>query len=273
MNTDNANNEIAIALAKHSSLCDKVELDESEIPRKQVPSSFLGDDYQRKMYCGIWENYDYALLESIDLIAEYEKSLIAWHETIDSMSDDSAKLVVAKRYIYPTLRLIWDLPTTYKDQMVRAVVKLHSVSAKNYSIFSQDRHWIAELKRIACSDFLVDIFNQNILEKELYSSNSASRYRRLHATAFHDVSPTLLTEQRYMHVTEDWVMFPDYLEQIDLSLEIESIDEYRKTINKTYPAFYAFASVLYGTIVDPEATNRMIEQWIASKGWSPRQCS
>lgn len=76
-----------------------------------------------------------------------------------------------------------------------------------------------------------------------------------------------------MHVTEKWVMFHDYLEQIGLSLEIESIDEYRKTINKTYPAFHGFASVLYSTIADPETTNRIIEQQIASTGWGPRQRS
>lgn len=138
---------------KHPALYYSTEIDDTRIRALPTDYDFFNDDF-----CHVWQEYNQALFDSIRQLVRYEKSLIAWN-TLTEDIDGRVKDTIIMDYVYPVFRIACDIPNIFKDQIVRAAVKLEGVADGDYEILSQAeagnsayRGWFARFEKVCESD-------------------------------------------------------------------------------------------------------------------------
>lgn len=86
----------------------------------------------------------------------YEKSLSVWSDVVTDIDSKDVRNTLVMDYIYPVFRFLSDIPNVFKDQLIRACVKLATISKGDYSFVQintgKDRapryNWFKELQRV-----------------------------------------------------------------------------------------------------------------------------
>lgn len=152
--SDSLSVQIASALSRHPALHYSTKLENSHIPAHRDMNSFFGDPFT-----DTFNAYNVALFDSVRQMIRYEKSLSVWSTIVTDIDSEDVRNTVIMDYIYPVFRFLSDIPNVFKDQLVRACVKLATISKGDYSLVQINTakngapryNWFKKLQK-SCSD-------------------------------------------------------------------------------------------------------------------------
>lgn len=196
--------QIASALSRHPTLYYSTQLENSHIPAHHFMVSLSGDPF-----ADTFNAYNAALFDSARQMIRYEKSLTAWSTIVADIDSKDVRNTLIMDYVYPVFRFLADIPNVFKDQLVRACVKLATISKGDYSLVNIDTakneaprcDWFKELQR-SCSDSTLGNQLITIINGDLFNHPNAKHFREFHGHAVHDLTPTLVSgvNQSYSRV-------------------------------------------------------------------------
>ena len=154
-------------------------------------------------------------------------------------------------YIYPVFKFLSDIPNVFKDQLVRACVKLATISKGDYSLVlinavkdGAPRHnWFKKLQN-SCSDTALGNQLIGIINEDLFEHPDAKHFRELHGYSAHDLTPTLVSGVNQSYSVGDAVTVQAYTPPVDLPNELAIIDRHRLRIQNAYALFGNYATEL-----------------------------
>lgn len=238
--------QIAAVLSKHPVLYYSAQLENSHIAAHRDKNSFLGDPFT-----DTFNAYNGALFDSVRQIIRYEKSLSTWSAVVADIDSEDVRNTLIMDYVYPVFRFLSDIPNVFKDQLVRACVKLTTISKGDYSFVHIDTtkdeapryNWFKELQK-SCSD--TDLGNQllAIIDEDLFKHPDAKHFRDLHGHSAHDLTPTLVSGVNQGYSVGDAVSVQAYTPPVDLPNELAIIDRHRLRIQNAYALFGNYATEL-----------------------------
>lgn len=238
--------QIAAVLSKHPALYYSAQLENSHIPAHRDMNSFFGDPFT-----DTFNAYNAALFDSVRQIIRYEKSLSAWSTVVADIDSKDVKNTLIMDYIYPVFRFLSDIPNVFKDQLVRACVKLATISKGDYSLVHINTakdgaprcDWFKELQKsrsdTALGNQLIAIINE-----DLFRHPDAEHFRELHGNSAHDLTPTLVSGINQSYSAGDAVSIQTYTPPVDLPNELAIIDRHRLRIQNAYVLFGDYATEL-----------------------------
>lgn len=195
--------------------------------------------------------YNAALFDSVRQMIRYEKSLSAWSTIVSDIDSKDVRNTLIMDYVYPVFRFLADIPNVFKDQLVRACVKLAAVSKGDYSLVSIDAvkdgaprcDWYKELRK-NCSD--TSLGNQliTIINEDLFKHPDAKHFREFHGNTAHDLTPTLVSGVNQSYSVGDAVSIQSHTAPIELLNELTIIDRHRLRIQNAYVLFGDYATAL-----------------------------
>lgn len=237
--------KVTESVRRHPDLYYSIKIEDEHIPFLPARGDPLNDTF-----CNVWHEYSYAMFDSIRQLIRYEKSLYAWKQLVED-TDDNVKNTVVMDYVFPTFRIACDLPSTFKDQVIRAVVKLTCISEGDSSPIatsstgeSKRMDWVKKIKRI-CKKNPDTKKLYDAIDRDLYNSQDATHFRNLHGFAIHDSSSNLVSGKPVTAAMASGVVMFGYEEPLDLVQELEIIDRHRRSIQNVYVMFDEYASKLY----------------------------
>lgn len=238
--------QIAAALSKHPVLYYSAQLENSHIAAHRDKNSFLGDPFT-----GTYNAYNGALFDSVRQIIRYEKSLSAWNTVVADIDSEDVSNTLIMDYVYPVFRFLSDIPNVFKDQLVRACVKLATISKGDYSFVHIDTakdeaprcDWYKELQK-NCSDTALENQLIAIINEDLFKHPDAKYFRDLHGNSAHDLTPTLVSGVSQSYSMGDAVSIQAYTAPVDLPNELAIIDRHRLRIQNAYVLFGNYATEL-----------------------------
>lgn len=121
--SDSLSAQIASALSRHPALYYSTQLENSHILAHRFMASFFGDPFT-----DTFNAYNAALFDSIRQMIRYEKPLSVWSTIVADIDSKDVRNTLVMDYIYPVFRFLSDIPNVFKDQLVRACVKLATIS-------------------------------------------------------------------------------------------------------------------------------------------------
>ena len=121
--------QIAAALSKHPALYYPAQLKNSHIPAHRDMNSLFSDPFTDTSNA-----YNVALFDSVRQMIRYEKSLSAWSAIVADIDSKDVRNTLVMDYIYPVFRFLSDIPNVFKDMLVRACVKIATISKGDYSL-------------------------------------------------------------------------------------------------------------------------------------------
>lgn len=246
MDNDNAQfaDEVSEVLERHPRLYYTTVLHDSHIPMHPRKHDLLGG-----MLSGVYNSYNDGLFESIRLMVRYEKSLMAWEEITAEMEGGPLKDTVIMDYAYPVFTALCDIPNTFKDQLVRACVKLSALARGDgfyNAIEEKDSrvNWFSEMSKLrsdshACGQLC------DVVENDLFRDPDARHFRDIHGARVHDLSPSLASGLVQSRVLGDGVVSLIWSAPFHLASELEIIDRHRLRMQHAYRLFGEFADSLY----------------------------
>lgn len=238
--------QIASALSRHPALYYSTQLENSHIPAHRFMASFFGDPFT-----DTFNAYNVALFDSVRQMIRYEKSLSAWSTIVADIDSKDVRNTLVMDYIYPVFRFLSDIPNVFKDQLVRACVKLATISKGDYSFVHINTgkddapryNWFKELQK-SCSDTALGNQLIGIINEDLFEHPDAKHFRELHGYSAHDLTPTLVSGVNQSYSTGDAVSVQAYTPPVDLSNELAIIDRHRLRIQNAYALFGNYATEL-----------------------------
>ena len=238
--------QIASALSRHPALYYSTQLENSHIPAHRFMASFFGDPFT-----DTFNAYNVALFDSVRQMIRYEKSLSAWSTIVADIDSKDVRNALVMDYIYPVFRFLSDIPNVFKDQLVRACVKLATISKGDYSFVHINTgkddalryNWFKELQK-SCSDTALGNQLIGIINEDLFEHPDAKHFRELHGYSAHDLTPTLVSGVNQSYSTGDAVSVQAYTPPVDLSNELAIIDRHRLRIQNAYALFGNYATEL-----------------------------
>lgn len=66
----------------------------------------------------------------------YEKSLMAWRKIFSEIDDKEVRDSLTMDYVHPVFVTACDLPSMFKDRLVRGRTKLATIAGDDYSNFA-----------------------------------------------------------------------------------------------------------------------------------------
>lgn len=244
--SDSLSAQIATALSSHPALYYSTQLENSHIPAHRFMASFLGDPFT-----DTFNVYNVALFDSVRQIVRYEKSLSAWSSVVADIDSKDVRNTLTMDYIYPVFRFLSDIPNVFKDQLVRACVKLATISKGDYSLVQINTvkdeaprcNWYEKLQS-SCSDTALGNQLIAIINQDLFEHPDAKHFRELHGHSAHDLTPTLASGVNQSFSTGDAVSIQAYTVPVDLHDELAVIDRQRLRIQDAYVLFGNYATEL-----------------------------
>ena len=238
--------QIAAVLSKHPPLYYSAQLENSNIPAHRDMKSFFGDPFT-----DTFNAYNAALFDSVRQIIRYEKSLSVWSTVVADIDSKDVKNTLIIDYIYPVFRFLSDIPNVFKDQLVRACVKLANISKGDYSLVHINTakdgaprcDWFKELQK-SCSDTALGNQLIAIINEDLFRHPDAEHFRELHGNSAHDLTPTLVSGINQSYSAGDAVSIQTYTPPVDLPNELAIIDRHRLRIQNAYMLFGDYAAEL-----------------------------
>lgn len=247
LETDSLSAQIAAALSKHPALYYPAQLENSHIPAHPNKNSFFGDPFT-----DTFNAYNDALFDSVRQMIRYEKSLSAWSTVVADIDSKDVKNTLIMDYIYPVFRFLSDIPNVFKDQLVRACVKLATISKGDYSLVQINTvkdgaprcNWFNKLQN-SCSDTALGNQLIAIIIEDLFGHPDAKHFRELHGNSAHDLTPTLVSGINQSYSAGDAVSIQTYTPPVDLPNELVIIDRHRLRIQNAYMLFGNYATELH----------------------------
>lgn len=238
--------QIAAVLSKHPALYYPAQLENSHIPAHPDKGSLFGNAFS-----DTFNTYNAALFDSVRQMIRYEKSLSAWSTIVSDIDSKDVRNTLIMDYVYPVFRFLADIPNVFKDQLVRACVKLAAVSKGDYSLVNIDAvkdgaprcDWYKELQK-NCSD--TSLGNQliTIINEDLFKHPDAKHFREFHGNTAHDLTPTLVSGVNQSYSVGDAVSIQSHTAPIELLNELTIIDRHRLRIQNAYVLFGDYATAL-----------------------------
>lgn len=244
--SDSLSVQIAAAPSRHPALYYSAQLENSHIPAHRDMNSFFGDPFT-----DTFNAYNVALFDSVREMIRYEKSLSVWSTIVTDIDSEVVRNTLIMDYIYPVYRFLSDIPNVFKDQLVRACVKLATISKGDYSLVhintAKDRaprcDWFKKLQN-TCSDTALGNQLIAIINEDLFEHPDANHFRELHGHSTHDLTPTLVSGVNQGYSVGDAVSVQAYTPPIDLPNELAIIDRHRLRIQNAYVLFGNYATEL-----------------------------
>ena len=244
--SDSLSAQIATALSRHPALYYSTQLENSHIPAHRYMASFFGDPFT-----DTFNAYNVALFDSVRQMIRYEKSLSAWSTIVADIDSKDVRNTLIMDYIYPVFRFLSDIPNIFKDQLVRACVKLATISKGDYSLVQIDTakdgaprcNWFKKLQN-SCSDTALGNQLIAIINQDLFEHPDAKHFRKLHGHSAHDLTPTLVSGINQSYSAGDAVSIQTYTAPIDLPKELAIVDRHRLRIQNAYALFGKYATEL-----------------------------
>ena len=246
LETDSLSAQIVAALSKHPALYYSAQLENSHIPAHRDMKSFFGDPFT-----DTFNAYNDALFDSVRQMIRYEKSLSAWSTVFTDIDSKYVKNTLIMDYIYPVFRFLSDIPNVFKDQLVRACVKLATISKGDYSFVHINTakdgaprcDWFKKLQK-NCSDTVLGNQLVAIINGDLFEHPDSKHFRDLHGNSAHDLTPTLVSGVKQSYSAGDAVSIQAYTAPVDLPNELTVIDRHRLRIQNAYVVFGNYATEL-----------------------------
>lgn len=245
---DNGNvqfiDEVSKVLARHPVLCYTITLNESHVPIHPHKQGHLVS-----AFCDVCNSYNDGLFESIRLMVRYEKSLMAWEEITTGMESGPLKDTVIMDYAYPTFTALCDIPNTFKDQLVRACVKLSALARGDgfYNAVEEKGsrvNWFSEMSKLRSESCICGQLC-DVVENDLFRNPDARHFRDIHGARVHDLSPSLVSGLAQSCVFGDGVTSLTWSGPFCLASELEIIDRHRLRMQHAYQLFGELADSLY----------------------------
>lgn len=239
--------EVSEALGRHPGLCYTTVLHDSHVPMHPRKHDLLDD-----VFSGVYNSYNDGLFESIRLMVRYEKSLMAWEEIAAEMEGGPLKDTVIMDYAYPVFIALCDIPNTFKDQLVRACVKLAALAKEDGSYIDVEErgsrvNWFSEMSKLR-SESCICRQLCDIVENGLFRDPDARHFRDIHGARVHDLSPSLASGLVQSRVLGDGVVSLIWSAPFHLASELEIIDRQRLRMQCAYRLFGEFADSLYNEL-------------------------
>lgn len=244
--SDSLSAQIATALSRHPALYYSTQLENSHIPALHDMNSFFGDPF-----IDTFNAYNVALFDSVRQMIRYEKSLSAWSSIVTDIDSKDVRNTLIMDYIYPVFRFLSDIPNVFKDQLVRARVKLATISKGDYSLVHINAakdgasrcNWFTKLQK-SCSDTALGNQLIAIINDDLFEHPDAKHFRELHGYSAHDLTPTLVSGVNQSYSVGDGISIQAYTPPVDLPKELVIIDRHRLRIQNAYVLFGNYATEL-----------------------------
>lgn len=238
--------QVAAALSKHPVLYYSAHLENSHIPAHRDTQGFFGDPFT-----DTFNAYNAALFDSVRQMIRYEKSLSVWSTIVADIVSEDIRNTLIMDYIYPVFRFLSDIPNVFKDQLVRACVKLATISKGDYSLVQINTakdgaprcDWFKKLQK-SCSDTALGNQLIGIINEDLFEHPDAKHFRELHGHSAHDLTPTLVSGVNQGYSVGDAVSVQAYTPPVDLPNELAIIDRHRLRIQNAYALFGNYATEL-----------------------------
>ena len=238
--------QIAEHLSKHPALYYSAQLENSHIPAHRDMRSFFGDPFT-----DTFNAYNVALFDSVRQMIRYEKSLSAWSTVVADIDSKDVRNTLIMDYTYPVFRFLSDIPNVFKDQLVRACVKLATISKGDYSLVRINTvkdgaprcNWFKKLQK-SCSDTALGNQLIAIINEDLFEHPDAKHFRELHGYSAHDLALTLVSGINQSYSAGDAVSIQTYTPPVDLPNELAVIDRHRLRIQNAYMLFGNYATEL-----------------------------
>ena len=229
---------------RHPRLCYSIELEDSHIPYRPAEMDMFFSTFY-----GVWREYSQALFGSIRLMVRYEKSLVAWSQLVEE-ADSEIRDTLVIDYVQPVFGAVCDIPNAFKDQLVRAVVKLEHVAKGDDTFIAIDvedgsrrPNWYGELKKGCSGNLAAEI--RDVISNDLFERPDAKHFRIMHGSTVHDSSVNLVDGKASDIAIDSGVVIRTYQAPLDLKQELEVIDRQRKVIQSAYELFDAYTRELY----------------------------
>ena len=182
----------------------------------------------------------------------------AWHEIVSDIDDESAELkdTLIMDYVYPVFIMACNIPNTFKDQLIRGCTKI-ALLAKNNASCNMEienekrgnrRAWHDQMKEVCSGSPLGDRLCE-IVANDLYSSDDAAHFRRIHGLVNHDVSQSLVSGLIEMREMGNGLTVQAYEGPFNLGEELGRIDRHRYRLQNAYVLFGEYRDVLYEEMV------------------------
>lgn len=238
--------QIAAVLSKHPALYYPTKLENSQVLLHPDKGSFSGDPFS-----DTFNTYNTALFDSVRQMIRYEKSLTAWSTVVADIDSKDVRNTLIMDYVYPVFRFLADIPNVFKDQLVRASVKLATISKGDYSLVDIDTakngvprcDWYKELQR-GCSDSTLGNQLITIINGDLFNHPDAKHFREFHGHAAHDLTPTLVSGVNQSYSAGAAVSIQTHTAPINLPNELDVIDRHRLRIQNAYVLFGNYSTTL-----------------------------
>lgn len=238
--------QIASALSRNPTLYYSTQLENSHIPAHHFMVSLSGDPF-----ADTFNAYNAALFDSVRQMIRYEKSLTAWSTVVADIDSKDVRNTLIMDYVYPVFRFLADIPNVFKDQLIRACVKLATISKGDYSLVDIDTakneaprcDWFKELQR-SCSDSTLGNQLITIINGDLFNHPDAKHFREFHGHAVHDLTPTLVSGVNQSYSAGAAVSIQTHTAPINLPNELDVIDRHRLRIQNAYVLFGNYATAL-----------------------------
>lgn len=118
----------------HPALYYPIKLNDSHIPLHTVKRDFFND-----VFCSTLASYNDALFDSVRLMIRYQKSLMAWRKIVSEVDTKEVKDTLVMDYVHPVFVTACDLPSAFKDQLVRGCIKLATIAEGDHSYLRKSR--------------------------------------------------------------------------------------------------------------------------------------
>lgn len=224
---------VELALLEHSRRTRTVVLGDEPGPRFDCPS--LGGPFSNLRATSL--RYKQALGNSLIRLRRYEKSLIAWDETLPTTDEETQETLIVD-YVIPLLHTAEDLPLIVKDQIVHAVVSIELLSQNDsYSKVQEIKQgqWVGEFHALVeKDDGLIDL---NHAINSLWDEDAAKALRNRHGRRLHDVERQLLGPIPFSSTIQKGVDITGLEPALCLGEEIELIDAQRLNAETAYEHF------------------------------------
>ncbi|NCA32195.1 hypothetical protein [Adlercreutzia muris] len=234
---------ISASLQKQAEIAYSIKIDNAHIPFYHVPFDFFCEEYTT-----LWKKYNLALFRSLQLYIRYLKQLLAWKEVLPKANSDAAPTLTMD-YLHPVFRSICDIPTTFKDQLLRAATKLSRVSTGDFELISwkhedRSKKWPKEMERATLAD--VDLLPLcELVTEDLYESDTAKHFADLHGRFMHDAHPTLLEGMGDARQDSIGAIVYCSEEPLALNAELEALFRHLPLLSRSYQAFNEYAHSKY----------------------------
>lgn len=223
-------------------------------------------------YCGIWAEYNAAIVNNAHCAQRHLISLRAWNLVLDRYGESTqAVQSVLIDYVEPVLFMALDLPGAIREQAHQCAGKLTYLFVsgdESFNVVRDPRHDSCYWRKYHnehhpnCEEY--NAFKERMSHMRYQYGENAQRLRKSHGVRLHDIA-TLVGDNRLVPMTwesDEGVCYSGYsVDRIKLEEEIQVIDEQVKRAVDVYEALSEYAEYMMKQLID-----RLVAKGLVSYG-------